>query len=93
VTAANGDAIRRELQQEQEDWKWILSDPRGRRAVSRLLDETKLFTECNTGNSGTFFNLGRRRVGLYLLDRIMEAAPDFFARAYQENKAREEESK
>lgn len=89
----NQDAIERENRQDREDWKWILSDPRGRRAVSKLLDETRLFAECNTGNSGTFFNLGRRRVGLYLLDRIMEAAPDFFARAYQENRAREDESK
>ena len=85
--------LERQMKQEGEDWKWILADARGRRAISRLLDETRLFSECHTGNSGTFFNLGKRRVGLYLLDVIMEAAPGFFAQAYKENRAREEESK
>lgn len=85
--------LERQMKQETEDWRWVLGDPRGRRAISRLLDETRLFSECHTGNSGTFFNLGKRRVGLYLLDHIMETAPDFFAQAYKENRKREAESK
>lgn len=46
------------------DWKWLMSVPRGRRIVWRLLEETGQFRSSFTGNSETFFREGERNVGL-----------------------------
>jgi hypothetical protein len=46
------------------DWKWLMSQPRGRRLVWRLLEETGQHRSSFTGNSETFFREGERNVGL-----------------------------
>lgn len=53
-----------------DDFKWLMGSKRGRRIVWRLLDETGVYRTSMTGNSSTFFNEGRRDVGLRLMAMI-----------------------
>lgn len=48
----------------------LLLTPSGRWFLMRLLDATKVNAPCFTGNSQTFYNEGRREVGLMLLNNI-----------------------
>lgn len=45
----------------------LLNSPDGRWFLMRLLDATKVNAVCFTGNSKTFYNEGRRDVGLSIL--------------------------
>lgn len=49
------------------DWKWLMSQARGRRLIWRLLEETGLYRSSFTGNSETFFREGERNVGLKIV--------------------------
>lgn len=51
---------------------WMLGDERGRWFIQRLLDQTRTTSKCFTGNSTTFYNEGRRDVGLGVLASIAE---------------------
>jgi hypothetical protein len=53
----------------------VLDTPGGRRFAHRLLGETGLFKTSMTGNSHTFFNEGKRQIGLWLLAEITENFP------------------
>ena len=48
----------------------ILQSENGRWFLMRLLDATKVNAPCFTGNSQTFYNEGRREVGLQILNNI-----------------------
>jgi hypothetical protein len=48
----------------------LLLTPSGRWFLMRLLDAAKVNAPCFTGNSQTFYNEGRREVGLMLLNNI-----------------------
>lgn len=48
----------------------ILKSENGRWFLMRLLDTTKVNAPCFTGNSQTFYNEGRREVGLHILNSI-----------------------
>ena len=48
----------------------LLKNPNGRWFLMRLLDKTKVMTDCFTGNSATFYNEGRRKVGVDLVNEI-----------------------
>jgi hypothetical protein len=41
--------------------------------------EAGIFRSSFTGNSETFFNEGKRSIGLFVLDELMQAKPDAFA--------------
>lgn len=56
--------IRRRDEQALRD---ILSSESGRWFLMRLLDSSHVLGSCFTGNSTTFFNEGRREVGLQIL--------------------------
>lgn len=58
------------------DFKWLMGSKRGRRIVSRLLDETGVFRTSFTGNSETFFREGQRNVGLGLMALINDNCGD-----------------
>lgn len=67
---------RKKRQVELDDLKQLLSTPSGRRFVTRLLDQTGLLaSDMFTGNSTTFYNLGKRDVGLWVYNEIMQAKP------------------
>lgn len=72
--------------QKAEDFKWLMSDRRGRRFVWRLLEETGLFQSSFTGNSETFFREGQRNVGLRLMAMINEHCPDRYNQMVTEQK-------
>ena len=74
--------------QEQADIETLMGTPAGRRFVWRLLDATKVFQTSMTGNSYTFFNEGRRDVGLLIFGEVMEVCPDLYVT--MQNEAKEE---
>ena len=54
----------------------LLKNKEGRWFLLRLLDATGINAHSFTGNSHTFFNEGKRQVGLELLARIQELGID-----------------
>lgn len=92
-TAANEatDADRKERQRlaalkEAEDWRWLMSGPRGRRIVRRLLAKTGLYqSSIRGGVELTTFHEGERNVGLRLMDLIVAASPGEYILMLQEN--------
>ncbi len=73
-------------QQEAEDFKWIVSNKRGRRFIWRLLDQAGVFRSSFTGNSETFFREGQRNLGLRVLGLIHEHAPETYAQMLGEKR-------
>lgn len=84
--AEQGERNKLALQTEQEDFKWLMGNKRGRRIVWRLLERTGVYRSSFTGNSETFFREGARNVGLMLLDQIHTITPDQFAVMLKEQK-------
>jgi len=82
-----------EQEREREELRYILDDPKGRRFLWRLLDYAGVYNSSFTGNSFTFFNEGRRDVGLFVLDEVTDADPDAYLEMQREslNEAREAE--
>lgn len=54
----------------------LLKNKEGRWFIMRLLDATGINANSFTGNSHTFFNEGKRQVGLELLARIQDLGID-----------------
>lgn len=54
----------------------LLSTESGRWFLMRLLDATKVNAVCFTGNSKTFYNEGRRDVGLSILSDVAKLGID-----------------
>lgn len=72
-----------------EDFRWVMSDPRGRRFLWRLLDMTRLFGETFTGASSTYYNLGRQDIGKWVYAKAREAGLKLWRKAEDENIERE----
>lgn len=72
--------------QELNDVEFVLSTPQGRRFLWRLLGVCHVFKTSFTGNSTTFFNEGKRDIGLRLLADINESSPDSYLKMMQEAK-------
>jgi hypothetical protein len=71
---------------EANDFKWLMSDKRGRRIVHGLLEKTGVYRSSFTGNSETFFREGARNVGLMLMAHIHENCPEKYTLMVQEQK-------
>lgn len=69
-----------------DDFKWLMSNKRGRRFVWRLLERTGVFRTSFTGTSATYFNEGQRNVGLMLIAQVNDCCPDAYAQMLQESK-------
>lgn len=52
------------------DFKWLMTDERGRRLMWELLKQTQMYVDPMTGNSQTFYNLGAQRIGRWLTERL-----------------------
>lgn len=65
-------------QHEIDDFKWLVSDARGRRVLHRLIEQTRLFQVSHQGEAthATAFNEGARNTGLFLYNEITEIAPE-----------------
>ncbi len=72
---------------EIEDFKWLVAHKQGRRILWRLLSMTGVFTSSMTGNSQTFFNEGRRDIGLQLMAEVNEHSLEAFVQMMKEAKA------
>lgn len=68
-----------------EDFKWLMSDKRGRRFVWRMLEVTGVYRTSFTGNSTTFFNEGMRNIGLIVMNEIHEHCPELYETLIKEN--------
>lgn len=65
-------------EREIEALRNILSTYDGRAFLWRLLEECGIYTSSFTGNSTTFFNEGKRHVGLWTLNEIMDVNPNLY---------------
>jgi len=67
------------IAREKEDLGAMLNHSQGRRVLWRILDQSKLLApDMFTGNSTTFYNLGKRDLGLWLYNEIMGSEPKAF---------------
>jgi hypothetical protein len=71
---------------EADDFKFLMSDKRGRRFVWNLLEKTGVFRSSFTGNSETFFREGQRNVGLMIVDMIHTHSPEQYNRMMMEQR-------
>ena len=70
---------------ENEDLSAVLNTPAGRRVLWRIMDQSKLLApDMFTGNSTTFYNLGKRDLGLWLYNEIMGSEPKAFVKMMDE---------
>jgi hypothetical protein len=72
------------------DLRTLLDQPAGRRILWWLLEIAGIYRRSFTGNSETFFNEGKRDIGLTLLAKISEVKPEAIILMMQESKKREE---
>ena len=85
---AQAQAKRREkdkARQAQNDIREVMSRPEGRRVMWRILVKAGIYADCFTGNSTTFFNEGKRSIGLQLMAELEAAAKDQFIDMWKEN--------
>jgi hypothetical protein len=76
--------------QELDDVIHVLSSVQGRRFLWRVLGLCHVFKTSFTGNSTTFFNEGKRDIGLRILGDINEASPESYLAMMQESKKESE---
>lgn len=71
---------KKELKREQEiaEFKSILSTKPGRALMWRILSICGVYKTSFTGNSTTFFNEGKRAVGLEILTEIFKSDPNAY---------------
>jgi hypothetical protein len=87
------DQEKRELLKNEDAFKYVMGDVRGRNFVWNLLGYTGMYTDSFTGNSHTFYNEGRRSIGLKLMKALEEACPKEFIAMWQEHLTNEEKDK
>ncbi|MCY1396710.1 hypothetical protein D9M71_116920 [compost metagenome] len=79
-------------QQEINDFRWLMSDPRGRRLMWRVMGKCRLFQPSFDPHGGiTNFNEGQRNVGLFLLSEINDVCPQRYAEMAAEHAPTPEE--
>lgn len=77
---------RAQRQREIDDFKFVMSDKRGRRFMWRLLDRAGVFRSSFTGNSETFFREGMRNIGLMYVGELNEHCPERYLQMVNEHK-------
>lgn len=75
---------------EAADFKWVMSNPRGRRFIWRLLSLAGVFRSSFTGSSETFFREGERNMGLRVLAMIHEHTPGAYSEMLEEQRTHEQ---
>ncbi len=78
-------------EQQVADIRWLMAHAEGRRIVWRLLEHAGVYRTSFTGNSGTFFNEGRRDVGLFLLSEVHEASVQSYVKMLKEHWKRKDD--
>jgi hypothetical protein len=75
---------------ELDDLRQLLDLPAGRRFVWKWLEVAGVFRSSYTGDNNTFFNEGRRSIGLKMLADVTEAAPEAYLQMIEESRETEE---
>lgn len=66
-------------EEELQDLRKVLETGPGRRVLWRILEESKMMApDLFTGNSQTFHNLGKRDLGMWIYQEIIDANPNKF---------------
>jgi hypothetical protein len=74
------------------DFRWLMSDQRGRRIIWNLMGRCNVFSPVFNTHGGLMnFNEGRRDTGLFLLGEIDRLCPDLFSVMAGENARKPEE--
>lgn len=68
--------MREQRLKELSDLNVLLKQPEFQRFMWRLFGECKMYESSFTGNSATFYNEGKRAVGIFLHQEIIEANPE-----------------
>ena len=76
--------LRRRRELEKDDLKKILVTPEGLRFLWRLLEIAGIYQTTFTGNSTSFYNEGKRSVGLQIKADLMDVDPDHEGRMARE---------
>jgi hypothetical protein len=92
VLAEAQNRAKQQAQLEAADFKWIVSNKRGRRFIWRFLEKAGVFRSSFTGNSETFFREGSRNMGLQVLAMVHEHAPEAYTLMLSEQKEHERSS-
>jgi hypothetical protein len=95
IAAVSKKKSKKELIQEREEaeLKWVLSDPKGRAVMWRLVARCGVYQDSFTGNSTTFYKEGRRSVGLETIVEIDHTDKNAYATMRIEAVNRELENK
>lgn len=80
-----GDKVKRIRDRELENLRVLLSTPQGKEFVWGVLEFCGIFKDSMTGSSMTFYNEGRRSVGLKVLADVTKASPQAFVQMMMDN--------
>ena len=70
---------KRKSERESADFKWVLSTRQGRRVVLKYLEECGVFKlSAEHSGSWTYFNEGKRNIGLKLMADITASDPEAY---------------
>lgn len=79
--------------QNDQDFKWLMADSRGRRLVWRQLEAARLFHQIYDPHPQNLaFNEGKRQHGLWLLERINTLCPHLYQVMVAENTTKPDEA-
>jgi hypothetical protein len=76
-TSIQGKAAKARKHRQREDLRWVLGDPRGMRALQRLLLACDVMGRPEAGTHDGSRQLGRREVGLDLLGWVKDVDPRY----------------
>ena len=74
-------------EQQVADLQWLLANAQGRRVLARILDMSGTGRNSFTGSSTTFYNEGRRSIGVELEAEAKALAFDHYITMLQEQRA------
>ena len=74
---------------EAKDIEWLMSGPRGRRIVFRIIARSGKWSSAFTGNSETFYRIGMSEVGRWLENMLLDKCPEQYVEMIKEAKANE----
>jgi len=69
----------------KKDYKDVFQSAAGQRVLDDLLFRAQIFQTTFTGNSKTYFNEGRRDLGLYIFKMVNVADPNIIAQFIFDN--------
>lgn len=78
-----------ERESELNDLRWVLSDPRGRRFVWRLMSFCKVFESIWHPSAVIHYNSGQQDVGHMIMADVVEANDESLITMMRESKERE----